>query len=201
MKLTDRKRQQIISAAVKEFRNNGFLGTSMDAVAQRAEVSKRTVYNHFSSKDALFLGIVEYMFGLMSETAPQAYSPTEDIKTQLCRIAQQKVELFSSEEFLDLSRVTIPEAIHCPEKLQQAMCQMAQIESRMEKWFADAIEDGKLKFKTPCEACQQFMGLLKMEAFWPRLLKDAGSPNEEQKQGMITKVVGMFLCYFGVDCE
>lgn len=201
MKLTDRKRQQIISAAVQEFRNNGFSGTSMDAVAQRAEVSKRTVYNHFSSKDALFMGIVEYMFGLMNETSPQAYSASESLKDQLCRIAQQKVELFSSDEFLDLSRVTIPEAIHSPAKLQQAMGQMAQIESRMEAWFADAIADGKLSFDTPCEACQQFMGLLKMQAFWPRLLKAESNPSESDKEKMIERAVGMYLCYFSCPCD
>ena len=43
-RLTDRKREAIIQAAIAEFRDNGFKVTSMDRIAARAEVSKRTVY-------------------------------------------------------------------------------------------------------------------------------------------------------------
>ncbi|WP_390888393.1 TetR/AcrR family transcriptional regulator, partial [Leclercia adecarboxylata] len=50
-RLTDRKRAAILEAAVAEFRAFGFAGTSMDRIAATAEVSKRTVYNHFASKD------------------------------------------------------------------------------------------------------------------------------------------------------
>ena len=32
----------------------GFSNVSMDAIAERAEASKRTVYNHFENKEALF---------------------------------------------------------------------------------------------------------------------------------------------------
>ena len=53
-RLTDRKRAEILKAAVKLFRSRGFDTTSMDAVAKEAKVSKRTVYNHFPSKEALF---------------------------------------------------------------------------------------------------------------------------------------------------
>ena len=65
MKLSEIKRKQIIEAAAEEFRSAGFNGTSMDKVAARANVSKRTVYNHFPSKDALFNGIVDYMLNML----------------------------------------------------------------------------------------------------------------------------------------
>ena len=44
-RLTDRKREAIIQAAIAEFRANGFDITSMDKIAATAGVSKRTVYN------------------------------------------------------------------------------------------------------------------------------------------------------------
>ncbi len=53
-RLSDRKHAAIIEAAVAEFDAQGFEATSMDCVAARAGVSKRTVYNHFASKEALF---------------------------------------------------------------------------------------------------------------------------------------------------
>jgi TetR/AcrR family transcriptional regulator of autoinduction and epiphytic fitness len=49
-RLTDRKREAIIQAAIAEFRANGFDITSMDKIAATAGVSKRTVYNHFPAR-------------------------------------------------------------------------------------------------------------------------------------------------------
>ena len=54
LRLTDRKREAIIQAAIEAFRADGFEATSMDKIAAKAEVSKRTVYNHFPSKEELF---------------------------------------------------------------------------------------------------------------------------------------------------
>jgi len=195
MRLTDKKRQQIILAAVKEFRNKGFAGTSMDNVSQRAEVSKRTVYNHFNSKDELFLGILEYMFSLIAETKPKPYSPSRSVESQLKEIALTKIQLFSSEEFLDLSRVTLPEAIHNPEKMKQSIEQIGLIESDMDRWFDAAITDKKIAFTSAQEAREQFMGLVKLEAFWPRLMKGKPVPTQKEIALMVSKAVGMFLCY------
>lgn len=54
MKLSEQKRVHILDAAEQLFFENGVANTSMDEVAKTAAVSKRTVYNHFETKDALF---------------------------------------------------------------------------------------------------------------------------------------------------
>lgn len=46
-------RDRIISAAAKLFYVEGVRGVSIDAVAEKAGVTKRTIYYHFSSKDEL----------------------------------------------------------------------------------------------------------------------------------------------------
>ena len=57
-RLTDRKRAAILDAAEAEFRQAGYEATSMDRIAASAGVSKRTVYNHFPSKEVLFAQIL-----------------------------------------------------------------------------------------------------------------------------------------------
>ncbi|MDD1793192.1 TetR/AcrR family transcriptional regulator [Enterovibrio makurazakiensis] len=49
----EQKRKQILSAAIELFSKQGY-GISMDAIAEHAQVSKQTVYAHFSNKDQLF---------------------------------------------------------------------------------------------------------------------------------------------------
>jgi AcrR family transcriptional regulator len=51
----DNRIEAIIQAAVDEFLENGYDGTSMEAVARRAGISKGGLYHHFSSKDEILL--------------------------------------------------------------------------------------------------------------------------------------------------
>ena len=48
------KRAAVLAAAQRLFLSNGFAGTSMDAVAEAAGVSKLTAYKYFGSKQELF---------------------------------------------------------------------------------------------------------------------------------------------------
>jgi TetR/AcrR family transcriptional regulator, mexJK operon transcriptional repressor len=52
------KRQAIIEAAQRVFLTQGFAGSSVDAIATSAGVSKQTIYNHFGDKEALFRAVV-----------------------------------------------------------------------------------------------------------------------------------------------
>ena len=53
-------RERIISAANALFYNDGIRGVSVDAVAEKAGVTKRTLYYHFRSKDDL---VATYLAG------------------------------------------------------------------------------------------------------------------------------------------
>lgn len=54
----ERKRQAIIGAARTIFLRDGF-DASVDLIASAADVSKVTVYNHFGSKQALFVEVIK----------------------------------------------------------------------------------------------------------------------------------------------
>lgn len=53
------KRAAILFAARQLFAQNGVERTSMDAIAARAGVSKRTVYDYYGDKRWLLLGVIE----------------------------------------------------------------------------------------------------------------------------------------------
>jgi AcrR family transcriptional regulator len=55
----DELREHILRTAKDLFLESGFERTSMDVVAQRAETSKRSLYAHYPSKDALFAGVAD----------------------------------------------------------------------------------------------------------------------------------------------
>ena len=49
----------ILTAGVRLFSEQGFDGVSMRGIAEAAGVSKANIYHHFSSKEALYLAILQ----------------------------------------------------------------------------------------------------------------------------------------------
>lgn len=78
------KREQIVTEALKLFYRDGFTATGVDKIISEAKVSKKTLYNHFKSKDELILATLrkrDEMFrnNLMRETERQGSSPREQL--------------------------------------------------------------------------------------------------------------------------
>jgi AcrR family transcriptional regulator len=57
--LRPEKRDAILRAARKTFATMGFTRATIDAIAAEADVSTRTLYKHFRSKDELFATVLE----------------------------------------------------------------------------------------------------------------------------------------------
>lgn len=53
------KRERILDAALSEFVERGYDGTSTALIAERAGVAKALVFHYFTSKEALFLAVSE----------------------------------------------------------------------------------------------------------------------------------------------
>jgi AcrR family transcriptional regulator len=55
----DERRAKILSAAVQAFARDGYDNTKMDHIAVHAKITKPVLYDHFPSKHALFLAVLE----------------------------------------------------------------------------------------------------------------------------------------------
>ena len=64
-------RQQIIDAAYTLFYQSGFMRTGVDAVANAAGITKRTLYQHFGSKDELIGAVLEHQHQMALERIRQ----------------------------------------------------------------------------------------------------------------------------------
>lgn len=53
------KRQAILRGALSAFARDGYSRASIDAIAKEAEVSTRTLYNHFADKADLFRNVIQ----------------------------------------------------------------------------------------------------------------------------------------------
>ncbi|OQP73557.1 TetR family transcriptional regulator [Xanthomonas phaseoli pv. syngonii LMG 9055] len=192
-RLTDRKRNAIVEAAIAEFRQHGFEATSMDRVAATAGVSKRTVYNHFPSKDALFGEILRGLWQRSAEAVNLAYRSDQPLHLQLIALLQQKLRLLDDPAFIDLSRVAIAEGIHSPARARELLSQLGSKEEGTTTWLRAALADGWLTGVEPEFAAQQLQALVKGFAFWPQITMGQPPLSPQQQTQVAESAVAMFL--------
>jgi TetR/AcrR family transcriptional regulator len=53
---------KLLTAARREFAQNGLAGARVDEIAARAGVNKQLVYHYFGDKDALYLAVLEWVY-------------------------------------------------------------------------------------------------------------------------------------------
>jgi AcrR family transcriptional regulator len=60
----EKTRRRILDRAYVLFRRKGFTRVNVDEIAAAAEITKRTLYSHFKSKDELLAAVLEAQHGL-----------------------------------------------------------------------------------------------------------------------------------------
>jgi len=196
-RLTDLKRSAILKAAAAEFRAHGFEATSMDRIAAAAEVSKRTVYNHFPSKEELFTETIVGLFESSAALLELPYRSDLGLREQLTELLRLKMRTLEDRDFLDLARVAISEAIHAPERALPVFARLNEREEGVTTWIRAAQLDGKLKAGDPVFAATVLQGQIKAFAFWPQVAMGAAPLTPAQQEPVIEAAVSMFLAYFG----
>jgi AcrR family transcriptional regulator len=109
--------KEIVEAAFAEFSRNGYAVTTLDRIAERAGVTKGTIYVYFESKEHLFLSMVRELTKAALDTVHDMFerhegSTAELLRAQFSFIYQHIVEDRRRREVL---RMLIAEASRFPE--------------------------------------------------------------------------------------
>ena len=103
-KTTEKKKQAIIQAALRLFKDKGFKETSIKSIAEAAEVSPVSIYNYFGGKDNLVALCVNDLFEEITQQAEDILKSNLDFKTKLNQafsLCQEKMSQQISEYFQD----------------------------------------------------------------------------------------------------
>ncbi len=195
---TDLKREAILQAAIHEFRLNGFEATSMDKIAATAVVSKRTVYNHFPSKDDLFAAILLKLWQSAVSQDDFRYQADKSLQEQLEAFLSNKMRLLCDANFIDLARVAVAATIHTPDRARDMVERMNKREEGIFAWIKAAQADGKLKAGDPGLMGDMLQSQLKALAFWPQVAMGQALVEAGQQKLLIDLTAGMFLKYYEI---
>ncbi len=195
MSVTQEKKKQIIEAAIAEFQEKGFAGASMDRISERAQVSKRTVYNHFDSKDALFRGITQCLVDQLNAALEIPYDPDLSIRDALIRLGWAEGRLLSNPCFMSLARMIMGETIRDPALAADMNARMTKL-AVFEEFMARATAEGKLQATDAKQAAEQFLGLIKSQGFYPNIHANRVA-SEDEMRVIIEGSADMILARYG----
>ena len=197
-RLTDQKRAAIVHAAVAEFQASGFDGTSMDQIAARADVSKRTVYNHFPSKEDLFQEIVAELTARSERTESFSFDGEGTLEEQLMTIGATILDAMTGDDFINLARVVLSRFLHAPELAARIHKGHKPFRVGLMSWVEAACSEGRLSVGDADMAARQFVALLNASAFWPQVLAAQPPLTPAARADVLHSAVSMFLDHYAI---
>src|SRR6266513_6138552 len=158
--------QQIIEAALEVFGECGLAKTRLQDIAQRAGVSKGTIYLYFPNKEELFREMVRQTSVAAiaeGEKASTQGTPTE----QLCAAMRGYWTFVRSPVFSTIYRLVLGELHQFPDL---AKFYADEVVARLQKMLSGIIrrgvESGEFRDIDPMVAARMLMALTVMNAIW-----------------------------------
>ena len=195
------KRDAILAAASESFFSDGFAASSIEAIAEAANVSKVTVYNHFGDKKGLFTAAVERECEKMRGHFSIEAMPGSSLRARLTAIGEAMVAFLSRPEMVRFERRIAAETEHEP-TIGRAF--LAAGPHRMKQAFADLLSAmdaaGEVRVPDPALAAEQFASLCKGMGDLDRRFGLPADPARDRQR--IAGAVDLFCTAYATgDCD
>jgi AcrR family transcriptional regulator len=109
--------EKVLDVASMLFLEQGYAGTSMDAIAAQASVGKHTLYRRFPDKSALFAAVM--MRGADGIEAVAASQPGSTPLEKLRALAEASLETLARPQAVQVMRMVIAEGQRFPEIVER----------------------------------------------------------------------------------
>lgn len=198
MTRSEQKHLAIIDAAKEEFIQHGFLAANMDRISAAAEVSKRTLYRHFESKEVLFESVLTIIQDEVNQAIQYPYIEGKTLKEQLTEITYKEVDILYNTYGIPLSKTIVMELMRQPE-MAHNLVKTIYSNKAITQWFHDAMMAGKLKETNLNLITNIYVSLFQGLLFWPQVMTLA--PNAEGKEltDKVETVVSIFLASYSLE--
>ncbi|MEO7073371.1 MAG: TetR/AcrR family transcriptional regulator [Rhodanobacter sp.] len=165
------KRAAILVAAKALFIRNAFAGTSMDAIAAAAGVSKLTVYSHFGDKDNLFREVIRSRIHDLLPEDLYNFDPAVDIGVTLRAIATAHMRIDCQAENVGTFRAILSDCRQGNPRYGKLLWEEgpARTHRLMGGLLRQAVDHGALDIALIDTASVQFFSLIKGDLLLRRL--------------------------------
>ncbi|WJG09989.1 TetR/AcrR family transcriptional regulator [Aliiglaciecola sp. LCG003] len=190
---SEEKRESILLAASELFLSQGFSSTSMDLVANRAGVSKQTVYSHFSNKDALFVAVIGFKCRQYQLDEEYMAAADDDPRQFMIRFGNQTMSLLQDEQAIAMHRVVIGELTNNPHVAELFYAAGPQHGLQLLSQFMQSNASLRLSEQQAHYWSTAFFNLLKGDFHFRSLLGLPYSMSNEQQLAEVTRATDLIL--------
>ncbi len=193
---SEEKKQQIYRAATQLFLEKGY-DVSMDEVAERAGVSKQTVYSHFNNKEKLFCACVENRC-VSYQMTDSFFQRDLSTREMLLEMAHQFNGLLLSDDAIRLKRLLCAQADHNP-RLSELFHDSgpARLKASFQDYLDSQVRKGGLRIADTATAARQLLFMIQGDAHLHALLNVPGGPSPEETERYVEACVDTFLRAYG----
>ncbi|CZF85670.1 MULTISPECIES: TetR/AcrR family transcriptional regulator [Grimontia] len=192
MTRSEQKRLAIITAAKEEFIQHGFAAANMDRVCTIAEVSKRTLYRHFESKEVLFESVLTIIQSSIDESLRYEFDADKSLSEQLTAITRQEVDILYGTYGIPFTRTILMEFLRQPDMASQIISKIYNNKS-LNHWFDKAQKAGKIKAIKLELLTQTYSSLFNGMFVWPQVFDMQPIPEGEDLDQKIEHVVSVVV--------
>ena len=191
---------KIFAAALKVLLSHGYQKTTTLAIAKEAGVSKNTLYALFSSKESLFMSLIESrtvaMNKVIHETIEDPNIKIEDSLKLLCR---KVLEILNSEISIAINRAAISAAASHDLTFSRTYMDYGREPTRKiaTAFLKDAATQGHLTINNIDIAAQDLLGLLLGDLNIRQLLGMAATLTESEIHIQSDHAVMQFMRLYG----
>ena len=145
--IKESNRTRLLEAAAREFARVGVDRANINEISLSAGLAKGTVYNYFSSKEALFVAVVEEACGRAAEGA-KAVPGDASTARRLQALLQSDIEWVGRDE--DFARVLVREALTADRRFYaEIVAAAAPFIERVAEVLADGVARGEIRDDFP----------------------------------------------------
>ena len=182
----------ILDAATDLFLSNGYGVTSIEEVARRARISKRTFYHRFEDKQALFAAVVHRIVDRLRPGADVPIIEGPDLPAILQHIAQLLLQAALSTQAIALHRLIVGESGRFPRLAAVASTTTEEAVRLIAGVLEREAKAGRIVTPDPAFAARQFLYMV--IAAPQRIAMGLGAPmTAKQLRDWPGDVVELFL--------
>jgi TetR/AcrR family transcriptional repressor of mexJK operon len=197
-----RTRAAVVEAATALFLERGYVHTSIDDVAARASVSKKTIYNNFADKERLFTEIVLGVTATAEEFAgalTASFADGGEVVDLLQELARRHLDSVTSPAVVSLRRLISAESQRFPELAREYYRRApARVIAAIADTFADLAGRGLLHVPDASRAAEHFAFLVVGPTLDRVMFEGADAmPGAEERERIAHAAVRTFMAAYG----
>jgi AcrR family transcriptional regulator len=151
----------IVAGACRVFLAHGYDASSMDLVAAEVGVTKKTVYNHFPSKEALFKAVTASLCDEIAGTFNEGGAASERLEEGLAHFCRTFITTLALTPGREIYRLAIGLGHRFPE-FGRALSQLGvqSMQAALVDYLAQHGAAGRLRVEDPAAAAEYLLGTM-----------------------------------------